>query len=67
MMIKKVKATFSEKLILTTCVTITPGGGLFPNFLAKWLPTSVLATTTIVIIRKNIIIMDVILVDLFIF
>ena len=63
--VPKVSILFSNIFSLTV-VTIIPGGCLLPNFFSKCIPIIVLATMTPAIIKKNIIIIEVILVDLFI-
>ena len=58
---------FSENSFSITSVTIIPGGGILLNFFLKWFPIIVLPIITTAIIRKNIIIIEIVFVDLFIF
>ena len=57
---------FSENYLLITSVTIIPGGGTLLNFFLKWLAIKVLEIITAAMTRKNIKIIDIVFVDLFI-
>ena len=56
----------SENSLFITSVTIIPGGGILLNFFLKWSAIKVLEIITAAITRKNIKIIDIVFVDLFI-